>query len=117
VLIGRMVSQSPRPILPVPTVTTHFSLDGTIESMASDMWVVGGSVVYLDASTQIQGTPSIGNQAHIEGDIESDSRRIARSIKVTGITASTATVEADTMPTRQPTMPAISGLATVTQEV
>src|SRR4030095_16305703 len=95
------------------TVSTQFSLDGTIEKMASDMWVVGGNIVYLDTSTQIQGTPSIGSQAHVEGDIGGDNRRIARSIKITETAASTATVETNTMPTQQPTMPAISGQATL----
>ena len=113
VIIGRFVGRPQTPFIPVPTVSTQFSLDGTIEKMASKMWVVDGGVVYLETSTQIQGTPSIGSKAHIEGDIAADNRRIARNIKITDGAVPTATVEVKNKPTEQPTLSAITGWATV----
>jgi len=117
VIMGRFVGKPQTPVIPVPTISTQFSLDGTIEKMASNMWVVDGSVLYLEANTQIQGVPSIGSKAHIEGDIAVDNRRVARSIRITEGTAGTATVEIDNKPTQQPTLPAITGWATISPVV
>jgi hypothetical protein len=90
----------------VPTLTAQFTIDGRIEQVANGMWTVDGGVVYLDGHTVITGTPMIGSQAHIEGDIASDNRRIARSIVVGQSVSSTATprIESVASATPQPTV-------------
>src|SRR5512144_1346621 len=42
-------------------------LDGAIEQLAQERWVVAGTPVILDAQTAITGTPAQGAMAHIQG--------------------------------------------------
>ena len=42
-VVSRLVNQPQPPFIPVPTVSTEFSVDGAIEQMGSNMWVVGGT--------------------------------------------------------------------------
>jgi hypothetical protein len=111
-VVSRLVNQPQPPFIPVPTVSTQFSVDGTIEQMGSNMWVVGGTVIYLDADTSISGKASIGSSAHVEGEIASDNRRIARSIVVSPGVTSTMTAAIASV-TAQSTPAAVTGWATV----
>jgi hypothetical protein len=114
---SRLVDQPQPPVLTVPTVSSQFTLDGTIEQMASDSWLVGGSRIYLDAKTVISGTPSVGAQAHIEGEIGTGDRRLAQSIAITRA-AGTATVAVSIVATAKvdtgPTVPPLTVTVTIT---
>ena len=116
-VVLRSIEQEPVNVLPVPTISSQFTLDGNIDRMANDMWVVGGSTIYLDSSTQIVGSPAIGSAAHVEGDITTGNRQLARLIKVTGTVPATmapqATAVTEASPTFRPTLPAIIGQPTI----
>ena len=109
-IVSRLVNQPQPPFIPVPTVSAQFSVDGTIEQMASNMWVVDGTTIYLDAETEISGKPSVGGSAHVEGDIASDNGQIARSIVVRpGVIGTKSVNVTPASGTAQPTSPAITG--------
>ena len=69
-----------------PTITlpaaTPFTLDGPIEQIAPERWVVNGIAVALDAQTAVDGTPTVGAVAHMRGDVQADATLLARSITV-----------------------------------
>ena len=80
--IVRVIQGSPT----TPTITlpaaTPFTLDGPIEQITSERWVVNGFTVVLDAQTTIKDTPSIGAIAHVRGEVQADATLLARSITV-----------------------------------
>jgi uncharacterized protein GlcG (DUF336 family) len=47
---------------------TPFTLDGPIEQIAPERWVVNGIAVALDAQTTIMGAPQVGAVVQIRGD-------------------------------------------------
>jgi hypothetical protein len=69
-----------------PTTTlpaaTPFTLDGPIEQIAPERWVVNGMAISLDVQTTINGTPQLGAIAHVRGDVQADATLIAHSIIV-----------------------------------
>jgi hypothetical protein len=69
-----------------PTITlpaaTPFTLDGSIEQIVSERWVVNGIAIALDAQTAVDGTPMVGAVAHVRGDVQADATLLARSITV-----------------------------------
>ncbi len=71
---------------PTPTITlpaaTPFTLDGPIEQITSERWVVNGFTVILDAQTTLKDTPRIGAIAHVRGEVQADATLHARSITV-----------------------------------
>ncbi|MEO7910558.1 MAG: DUF5666 domain-containing protein [Roseiflexaceae bacterium] len=70
----------------IPTTTlpasTPFTLDGPIEQIAPDGWVVNGIAVTLDAQTTIDGAPVVGAVVHVGGDLQTDATLLARRITV-----------------------------------
>ena len=121
--MARLTNHPEPSVIPVPTVPSQFSMDGIIEQIASDYWLVGGNVVYTDRDTIISGSPSVGKQVHIEGELTGDNHRVARSIVVsmqatrtvvaTVTSVSTATVQVVSGPTGEPTVRVVAGPATV----
>src|SRR5262245_48277999 len=65
-----------------PVRQATITLDGVIEQMAQERWLVGGTSVLLDAQTAITGNPSLGGSAHIRGVITADGAVQAQSISV-----------------------------------
>jgi len=59
---------------------TPFTLDGPIEQIAPERWMVNGIAIVLDAQTSITGTPQVGAVAHLQGDVLADATLMARSI-------------------------------------
>ncbi|HJZ50265.1 MAG TPA: DUF5666 domain-containing protein [Roseiflexaceae bacterium] len=72
-------SRTPTVTLPA---TTPFTLDGPIEQITRERWVVNGITVVLDAQTTIKDTPRIGAIAHVGGELHADATLLARSIIV-----------------------------------
>jgi len=70
----------------IPTNTlpaaTPFSLDGPIEQIAPDGWVVNGIAVALAPQTTVEGTPVVGAIAHVDGDVQADALLLARHITI-----------------------------------
>src|SRR5436190_1804454 len=58
----------------VPTSTTPalalIALDGPIEQIAQEGWVVGGTTVVLSSTTTIEGTPALGATVHVHGVVQ-----------------------------------------------
>src|SRR5262245_4281634 len=76
-----------------------FMLDGTIEQLAQERWVVAGTPVVLDAQTVITGTPTKGAMAHIQGELSTDAVILARTITVEVLATSTVAPTPTTAPT------------------
>jgi len=88
-------------VAPAPEVTASlpvapFSLDGTIEQLAQEGWVVAGTSVALDAHTTITGTPALGAKAHIEGELTGNAVLRARTIAVVAPAAASTVAPAPT---------------------
>ena len=83
-----------------------FTLDGSIEQLAQERWMVAGTPIALDAQTAITGTPVLGAMAHLKGEITADGALLARSITVEALAAtSTVVPTATTAPTATPLPP------------
>jgi len=82
---------------------TPFTLDGSIEQLAQERWLVAGTPVVLDAQTAITGTPVLGAIAHLKGELTADGAFLARSITVAAVAAtSTVAPTPTTAPTETP---------------
>jgi hypothetical protein len=64
----------------VPAET--FALDGPIEQLAPDSWLVNGMPIIVDTQTTISGVPVVGAVAHIGGVLQDNGGLLARSITV-----------------------------------
>jgi hypothetical protein len=77
----------------MPTATPAsqtFALEGVIERIDQEAWVVAGATIAIDAQTTIVGTPTLGAPVHISGVEYADGSRLARDVRV------------DSAPTPQP---------------
>ena len=82
---------------------TPFTLDGSIEQLAQERWMVAGTPIVLDALTVITGTPALGAVSHIQGELTADGAFLARSITVAAVAAtSTVAPTPTTAPTETP---------------
>ena len=90
----------------VPLIAT---LDGTIEQIAQERWVVGGRVVLVGPDTAIEGTPAAGAPAHILGTIKGDGTLLAQRIGVGAAPTATSTSVPTAFPT--PTRDAAPAIA------
>jgi hypothetical protein len=80
-----------------------FILDGAIEQLAQERWVVAGTPVVLDTQTTIVGAPALGAMAHIQGELSTDAVLLARTISVEALMAtSTVAPTPTTAPTSTP---------------
>ena len=96
--IVEIVRPKPTPIpTAVPTSTApplaQITIDGPIEQIAQEGWVVGGTTVVLTSTTVIEGTPALGATAHVRASILNGGGWLAQSI----------VVEAPPTPTSTPT--------------
>lgn len=57
-------------------------IDGAIEQIAQERWVVGGQVVIVGANTVVDGAPSVGSIAHISGTPAAGGALLADRISV-----------------------------------
>jgi hypothetical protein len=67
------------PTAPAPGLVT---LDGPIEQIAQEGWVVGGTTVVLTSTTVIEGAPAPGAIAHVRGIAQSGGVLLAQSIVI-----------------------------------
>jgi hypothetical protein len=93
--------------LPTPSPRAALTLNGRIEQMAQERWLVGGTTVVLSSTTRIAGAPAIGALAHIQGSGLGNGAVLANSIAVE-TPAPTPTSTPTTIPTQRiaPTQPA-----------
>ncbi|MEJ5313825.1 MULTISPECIES: DUF5666 domain-containing protein [Anaerolinea] len=54
---------------------------GVVESMAADQWVISGIPVYINAETEIEGTPQVGDVVHVAFIILEDGTWLAKEIE------------------------------------
>jgi len=66
------------------------TLDGTIEQLSQERWVVAGTPVVLDAQTTITGAPALGALAHIQGKLTTDGAVVAHMITIAASVATSA---------------------------
>jgi hypothetical protein len=105
-------------IRPQPTVSPTFvptstapalaliALDGPIEQIAQEGWVVGGTTVVLTSTTSIEGTPALGAMVHVHGVAQNGGALLARSIVVEPLPTIISTPPPISMPTEIPTLTA-----------
>lgn len=95
----------------LPAATTvqlaTVTLDGVIEQMAQERWLVGGTSILLDSQTTINGTPSLGGSARIRGVMTGDGGVRAQTIIVDAIiqplpAQASPTILPTTIPTSTP---------------
>ena len=109
--IATLLQPQPTPAaVPSPTaLPTPLVVDGAIEQIAQEGWVVDGRTVVISSTTAIEGRPALGAIAHVRGLAIANTRLLAQSIVVeqppptatpvpTAIVRPTATV----MPTAAP---------------
>jgi hypothetical protein len=78
-------------------------LDGTIEEIAQERWVVAGEIVSIAADTEISGTPALGATAHISGTVGMSGTFVAHSIVVAAAPTEVPTATSTAIPTAVPT--------------
>jgi hypothetical protein len=94
----------------VPTSTAPalalIALDGPIEQIAQEGWVVGGTTIVLTSTTSIEGTPALGATAHVHGVAQNGGALLARSIVVEPLPTITSTPSPISLPTETPALTA-----------
>jgi hypothetical protein len=100
---------------PMPTLAPAqtFTLDGPIEQIAPDGWVVNGIPVAIDAQTAIAGTPAIGAVAHLRGLIQADGTLLAQQVTIAA-SPTPASSAASPAATAVPPAPTAASLPTAT---
>jgi hypothetical protein len=94
---------------PTPTATAvplTFSLEGQIEQIAQEGWVVAGTTIVIDDQTVITGTAAVSATVRVDGVIRPDSVWLARRVEV----GAQADPIASPVP---PTAPAVPNTATI----
>jgi len=98
--------QPPAAPTSMPTSTAPalalIALDGPIEQIAQEGWVVGGTTVALSSTTAIEGTPALGATVHVHGVVQNGGALLARSIVVEPLPTITSTPPPISMPTETP---------------
>lgn len=89
---------------PAPTAPAErpFTLDGQVQQIAQEAWVVAGTPFALDARTVITGAPTIGASASVRGVVLADGRMLAYDIIV--VNAPLAPTSAPSTPSPAPTV-------------
>ena len=57
---------------------------GTVESIVGDLWTIGGQAVRVGGSTEVKGSPSIGDGVKVHGLLQPDGSIVAREIEKLG---------------------------------
>jgi hypothetical protein len=73
---------APTPVVAPTAPLATFTLDGIVEQIDEEAWVVSGAPIVIDVQTAITGSAAVGATVHIRGVIRADGARIARSIAV-----------------------------------
>ncbi len=69
--------------MPTATPTPQtFAIEGVVERVDQEAWVVGGTAIAIDSQTTIDGTPAVGAIAHVSGVVRADGARLARSVRL-----------------------------------
>lgn len=76
------IDDSPAPGATPQAGETEFA--GTVESITGDVWTIGGQAVMVGGSTEIKGSPSVGDAVKVHGLLQSDGSIMAREIEKLG---------------------------------
>ena len=60
----------------------EIKVTGALESMTAGLWVVDGVSFMVDATTEIEGDPQVGDIVKIEGQVQSDGTNLAHEIEL-----------------------------------
>jgi hypothetical protein len=106
--IARPQPTAAPPTAPTATPTaapnaTPIVLDGQIDQLAQERWVVGGRAVILTASTTISGTPALNAIAHVRGGLASGGALLALQIAIDPIAATPSATPSATASATPPT--------------
>jgi hypothetical protein len=93
--------------------TMPFTLNGPIEQITSERWVINGVSIAIGAQTTITGTPAVGTVAQIRGIIQADGSLLAQTIMIAGALP-TSTLPIATTPTTPTSTPTITPAPTST---
>jgi hypothetical protein len=69
----------------MPTATPapqSFAIEGVVERIDQEAWVVDGTAIAIDTQTTIDGTPAVGAIAHVSGVVRADGARLARTVRL-----------------------------------
>jgi hypothetical protein len=80
--IVRIIQGSTASPTSTPTAPVRFTLDGPIEQITPERWVVRGTSIAIGAQTTISGTPTLGARAQISGAVQADGTRLAQTIAI-----------------------------------
>lgn len=83
-IVSLVLPPAPTPTL-APTATLQptpapFTLDGSVEQIDQEAWVVDGATILIDGRTQISATIAVGARVRIVGVIRADGMRLAYQI-------------------------------------
>jgi hypothetical protein len=80
-------------VVPSATATplVLMTIDGPIEQIAQEGWVVGGTTVVLTSTTAIEGTPALGASVQVRGVAQEGGALLANSIVVAASPTPTST--------------------------
>jgi hypothetical protein len=93
---------------PTPPALALIALDGPIEQIAQEGWIVGGTTVILTSTTSIEGTPAIGATVHVQAVAQPGGALLARRMVVeplptiTNTPLPTSTLPPTSIPTELP---------------
>jgi hypothetical protein len=85
---------------PMPTATPSrqmFTIEGIVQRIDQEAWLVNGATIAIDARTTIVGTPAVGAMARVSGVVRADGSRLSLGVLVSPIPT--------TPPTSPPTSP------------
>jgi hypothetical protein len=68
----------------VPGAYDQVEFEGTLESIAQDVWVVGGVTVTISPVTVVQGTPALGMHSEVQGVLQPDGSVLAERVTIRG---------------------------------
>jgi hypothetical protein len=85
---------------------TPIALDGQIDELAQERWVIGGRAVILSASTTISGTPALHAIAHVRGSFMPNGALLALGVTVDPL-AATPSATPSAIPSAMPPTPTL----------
>jgi hypothetical protein len=83
--------------------------EGLIQSLSAGEWIVEGVTVRLDAQTLVEGTPTVGSSAEVQGLLLPDGAVLARRIMVQAPPTATPTPTIQLTTTLTPTTASTTG--------
>ena len=75
-------SETPAPPTPTPAPQGgEIEFSGVVSAIGPDTWTVDGRMLWVDASTEIKGSPAIGDTVKVHAIVAADGQLRAREIE------------------------------------